>query len=446
MKTLIKNAWIVTMDDDWHDYPEGFLLMEDTIIKDLGPMSKYLEIYPDDFELDIKVVDADGGLLIPGMINTHCHMGMIPFRGLGDDMKDRLFRLLLPLERSLTKELCCASSKMAIAEMLQSGITTVFDMYFYENDVAEVADEMGIRAFLGQTVQSSTSCENLDEINYGMKLLPEFIKKWRNHELVKPAIGPHATYSVDLPVLQEIAQIAKDNDILYGIHMSEMDQEMSEFKEKYNSTPVQYLAEHGVLNENLVAVHCIHTNERDFQVLDQYGVGVAHCVVANTKSAKGVAPVQQMLDAGVTVGLGTDGPSSGNILDMFNQMRTMAYAQKTANKNRSAFPAKDILYLATRGGAKAVHLEDKVGQLSVGYQADMVLLETKSLNMFPVFDPYSTIVYQGKSENVQEVWVNGAQLIEDGQLTRVNQRDMMQEISAVMDDFVTTAKGMLTEV
>lgn len=446
MKTLIKNAWVVTMDDDWHDYPEGFLLMEDTIIKDLGPMSKYLENYPDDFELDIKVVDAAGGLLIPGMINTHCHMGMIPFRGLGDDMKDRLFRLLLPLERSLTKELCCSSSKIAIAEMLQSGITTVFDMYFYENDVAEVADEMGIRAFLGQTVQSSTTCENLSEINYGMKLLPEFIEKWRNHELVKPAIGPHATYSVDLPVLQEIAQIAKDNEILYGIHMSEMDQEMTEFKKKYNSTPVQYLAEQGVLNENLVAVHCIHTNERDFQVLDQYGVGVAHCVVANTKSAKGVAPVQQMLDAGVTVGLGTDGPSSGNILDMFNQMRTMAYAQKTANKNRSAFPAKDIFYLATRGGAKALHIENKVGQLSIGYQADVVLLETKSLNMFPVYDPYSTIVYQGKSENVQDVWVNGSHLVENTQLTRVDLDGMTQEIAAMMNDFVATAKSMLAEL
>lgn len=446
MKTLIKNAWIVTMDDDWNDYPEGFLLMEDTVIQDLGTMATYNDKYPDAFEEDIKVVDADGGLLIPGMINTHCHMGMIPFRGLGDDMEDRLFRLLLPLERSLTKELCCASSKMAITEMLKSGITTVFDMYFYENDVAEVADEMGIRAFLGQTVQSSTSCENLDEVNFGMKLLPEFIEKWRNHELVKPAIAPHATYSVDLPILQEIARLAKENDILYSIHMSEMDQEMAEFKEKYRSTPVQYLAEHGVLNDHLIAVHCIHTNEKDIQVLDQYDVAVAHCVVANTKSAKGVAPIQKMIDGGVTVGLGTDGPSSGNILDMFNQMRTMAYAQKTANKNRSAFPAKDIFYLATRGGAKAVHLEDKVGQLSVGYQADMVLLETKSLNMFPVFDPYSTIVYQGKSENVQEVWVNGAHLIEDGQLTRVNQRDMMQEISAVMDDFVTTAKGMLTEV
>lgn len=446
MKTLIKNAWVVTMDDDWHDYPEGFLLMEDTIIKDLGPMSKYLENYPDDFELDIKVVDAAGGLLIPGMINTHCHMGMIPFRGLGDDMKDRLFRLLLPLERSLTKELCCSSSKIAIAEMLQSGITTVFDMYFYENDVAEVADEMGIRAFLGQTVQSSTTCENLSEINYGMKLLPEFIEKWRNHELVKPAIGPHATYSVDLPVLQEIAQIAKDNEILYGIHMSEMDQEMTEFKKKYNSTPVQYLAEQGVLNENLVAVHCIHTNERDFQVLDQYGVGVAHCVVANTKSAKGVAPVQQMLDAGVTVGLGTDGPSSGNILDMFNQMRTMAYAQKTANKNRSAFPAKDIFYLATRGGAKALHIENKVGQLSIGYQADVVLLETKSLNMFPVYDPYSTIVYQGKSENVQDVWVNGSHLVENTQLTRVDLDGMTQEIAAMMNYFVATAKSMLAEL
>ncbi|MER1991709.1 MAG: amidohydrolase [Aerococcus urinaeequi] len=446
MKTLIKNAWIVTMDDDWNDYPEGFLLMEDTVIQDLGTMATYNDKYPDAFEEDIKVVDADGGLLIPGMINTHCHMGMIPFRGLGDDMEDRLFRLLLPLERSLTKELCCASSKMAIAEMLKSGITTVFDMYFYENDVAEVADEMGIRAFLGQTVQSSTSCENLDEVNFGMKLLPEFIEKWRNHELVKPAIAPHATYSVDLPILQEIARLAKENDILYSIHMSEMDQEMAEFKEKYRSTPVQYLAEQGVLNDHLIAVHCIHTNEKDIQVLDQYDVAVAHCVVANTKSAKGIAPIQKMIDGGVTVGLGTDGPSSGNILDMFNQMRTMAYAQKTANKNRSAFPAKDIFYLATRGGAKAVHLEDKVGQLSVGYQADMVLLETKSLNMFPVFDPYSTIVYQGKSENVQEVWVNGAHLIEDGRLTRVNQRDMMQEISAVMDDFVTTAKGMLTEV
>lgn len=446
MKTLIKNAWIVTMDDDWNDYPEGFLLMEDTVIQDLGTMAKYNDTYPDDFEEDIKVVDADGGLLIPGMINTHCHMGMIPFRGLGDDMKDRLFRLLLPLERSLTKELCCASSKMAIAEMLQSGITTVFDMYFYENDVAEVADEMGIRAFLGQTVQSSTSCENLDEVNFGMKLLPEFIEKWRNHELVKPAIAPHATYSVDLPILQEIARLAKEDDILYSIHMSEMDQEMAEFKEKYRLTPVQYLAEQGVLNDHLIAVHCIHTNEKDIQVLDQYDVAVAHCVVANTKSAKGVAPIQKMIDGGVTVGLGTDGPSSGNILDMFNQMRTMAYAQKTANKNRSAFPAKDIFYLATRGGAKAVHLENKIGQLSVGYQADITLLETKSFNMFPVYDPYSTIVYQGKSENVQDVWVNGAHLVDNGQLTRVHQEDMKREISAVMDEFVATAKEMLKEV
>lgn len=431
MRTTIKNVWVLTMDEALTEYQQGFLTIEYDKIIAIGDMKDYKEGTISEDE----IIDGRGGILMPGMINVHTHASMVPFRSLGDDCKDRLRRFLFPLENEcMTAELAYHGAKYGIGEMLLSGVTTMMDMYYFEDEVAQAADEMGIRAYLGETVINFATCDTTEPYG-GLVYGEKFIKKWKGHERITPFIAPHATNTNSEEALIQANEISKAYEVPFSMHVAELDYEMSYFKEQYNETPIAFLNRIGVLNERLVAAHCIYLSDEDIQLIQEKGARVAHCIGSNTKSAKGVAPVKKLLGAGVPVGLGTDGPSSGNTLDLFTQFKLFANFHKVTNQDRSAFPAKEIVRLGTSGGAKVLHEEQQIGSLEVGKKADLVLVETESVNMFPVFDAYSALVYSANASNVEMVFVNGKCVVKDKQLVHVNLREVRKSLEQAMTFF-----------
>jgi amidohydrolase domain-containing protein len=412
------------------EYSNGYLIFDNDIIQEIGSMTNYIADKAD------KWIDAKGGILLPGFINAHTHCGMIPFRSLGDDCPDRLRRFLFPLEKEVVDEtLIELSTAYAIAEMQLAGITTMCDMYYFENVVADVAKNMNMRAFVGETIinQPTPDSTNTKE---SMAYTVDLIDKWQHDKLIHPIIAPHAPNTNTEQCLRNILELSKLYQVPITLHVSEMSYEMEYFREKYNQTPIEFLESIGFFEVPVVLAHCIMLTKNDIKILEKYpNVSVVHCIGANTKSAKGVAPIRSLLEHGVTVALGTDGPSSGNTLDIFTQMRMMANFQKTYLKDRAAFPAKEIVRLATFGGACALGLEHEVGSLKVGKKADLTLVETQSVNMFPIYDAYAALVYSANATNVRDVWVDGLSVVKDKKLTKFSVEKLQSELKKHMKIF-----------
>ena len=430
MKIGYRNAWILTMDNRMTEYSNGYLIFDNDIIQEIGSMTNYIADKAD------KWIDAKGGILLPGFINAHTHCGMIPFRSLGDDCPDRLRRFLFPLEKEVVDEtLIELSTAYAIAEMQLAGITTMCDMYYFENVVADVAKNMNMRAFVGETIinqQTPDSTNTKESMDYTVDL----INQWQDDKLIHPIIAPHAPNTNTEQCLRDILDLSKLYQVPITLHVSEMSYEMEYFREKYNQTPIEFLESIGFFEVPIVLAHCIMLTKNDIKILEKYpNVSVVHCIGANTKSAKGVAPIRSLLEHGVTVALGTDGPSSGNTLDIFTQMRMMANFQKTYLKDRAAFPAKEIVRLATFGGARALGLGHEIGSLKVGKKADLTLVETQSVNMFPIYDAYAALVYSSNATNVRDVWVDGVSVVKDKKLTKFSVEKLQSDLKKHMKIF-----------
>lgn len=408
MKTRIEHVTVLTMNEEKQVYQDGYVLFDDEKILEVGKKPSG--------GADL-VIDGKQGILMPGMVNIHSHLPMIPFRSLGDDCPDRLRRFLFPLElEAMTPELVYMAARYAAAELLLAGVTSVVDMYYFEDQVARACDEMGIRAWVGETVIDMKTCDSPNPYG-GLELCRELLAKWSGHDRIHPFVAPHATNTNSPEILKKAYELAQEFDALYSLHVSEMDYEMTHFRETYGKTPIRFLYDLGVLGPGTVAAHCIHITDDDVRLLAETDTKVAHCIVANTKSGKGICPVRDLMSAGVTVGIGSDGPSSGNTLDLFTQLRMAVCFQKTKYHDRSLMPARDMVELATMGGARALKAERTIGSIETGKRADLVLLETESANMFPVYNPYSAIVYSANASNVDSVWVNGQRLVKDHRLT-----------------------------
>lgn len=425
MKKIIKNGIVVTMNAAGDVWDHGYVMFEDTKILAAGPedeLEKTLQELTAQGILKagetFEEIDAKRAIVIPGLVNTHCHLGMIPFRGLGDDCKDRLRVFLLPMEnQAMDAEMARLSTRYAIGELLLSGVTTVLDMYYFEEVVAKVMDEMGIRGIAGETVMEKDSCDskNADEaIRRGIAL----IEAYRDHPRVSGAITPHGTTTCSPETLKRAYEEDVKAGTVFTLHVAEMDYEMTQLREQYNMTPIEFMEHIGVLGPNTLAAHSIRTTEHDVEILAKHGASVAHCIASNTKAAKGVAPVSLMHKRGMSVGFGTDGPASGNTLDLFIQMRMCENFHKNELRDRSAFPAKEVVSMATIEGARALGLGDITGSIEPGKQADLVLVETDSPNMFPVYDPYSALVYSAIASNVRDVYVAGECLVKEKKLVR----------------------------
>lgn len=418
-------------------FEHGYLVVEDTKILEVGAMDSL----PQDVKYD-KCMDAKRAILLPGMVNTHTHIGMIPFRSLGDDYPDRLRRFLFPLENEcMNEQLAYTSGKYAIAEMQLAGVTAFFDMYYFEQQLAEAAEEMHSRALLAETVIDSVTVDVAEPMG-GLQYAERFLPKWQGHSMVQASVAPHAPYSNTIEVLQQVDKLSLKYKVPWMMHVSEMDFEMAKYRDQHNQTPIEFLEKIGVLSSRLVAAHCIHLSDHDIELLKKYDVKVAHCIGANTKSAKGVARVRDLLAAGVTVGLGTDGPSSGNTLDLFSQMRLFANFHKTYLQDRSAFPAEEIVKLATIEGAKVLGMQEHIGSIEVGKQADFILVETDSVNMFPIFDAYSALVYSANASNVSDVFIAGKQVVTNKELVNFNVTQLRAELAEAMEQCGFKSKAL----
>lgn len=431
MKTLFENAVVLTMDDDMRLISNGYVLTEGKNIAEVGEGTY-------GGEADERI-DAHGGILLPGFVNTHCHASMVPFRTMGDDCPDRLRRFLFPLENeAMTRELTYRGAVFGIGEMLLAGTTTFVDMYYFEDEVARACVETGMRGYLGETLISQPTCDS-PVPGGGINIARAMFERWKGEELVKPIVAPHGTTTCDEQLLRAASELAEEKKAIFTLHASEMDYEMKFFADR-GETPTSYLKKIGALNARLLAAHCIHLSEGDVELLREGGAAVAHCIGSNIKAAKGVAPIAALAKAGVRYGLGTDGPSSGNTLSMFDQMRLFAVCHKTANHDRGIFPAREIVRAATRGGAEALGAEKEFGQIRPGMRADLILVSTDAPHMFPVYNPYSALVYGANSSDVRYVMAGGRMRVRGGVLTQLDMEEARARLLEHMGAFVRSAE------
>jgi len=431
---LIKNATVLTMDDDKNVYEKGLVAVIENKIVAVTDGSDFEE-----YEAK-KVIDAEGGIVMPGMINTHTHVSMAVFRSLADDVPDRLQRYIFPLENKMvSKEMSYLGALHGSIEMAKSGVTTMVDMYLYEESAAEAVKEVGLRGIMTQNIIKYPTADGKDA-QAKIDLAIEFIEKYKDDELITPGFGPHAPHTVNKEDLEKIKNLSENYNLPVSMHVAETEKEFNDFKDDYGMTPVEYLDSIGILNERFIAAHAIFVTDGDIELMKARDIGVAHNMVANIKSAKGVSPALKMHDQGLRVGLGTDGPMSGNTLDIIGQMGYVAKLHKLDNKDRSVMPPVKVVEMATIGGARAIHREDELGSLEKGKLADIAIIEVTSANMVPMYSPYSALVYSANASNVDTVIVNGEVIVEDKVLLTYDEaksREMMlgfsKKVSAIAD-------------
>lgn len=420
---IIKNGTILTMNDKREVLENGVIIIKDNKIISVGN-EELLEKYRAS-----KVVDAENGIIMPGMINTHTHASMTVFRSLADDVPDRLNRYIFPLENKMVSpEMSYLGAKHGALEMALGGVTTVVDMYLFEEDAARAVKEVGLRGVMTQNIirfPTADGKEKGETLNRAIA----FVEKYRNDELITPGFGPHGPHTVIKEELLKIKDLSEKYNVPVSMHVAETDVEFDRIMKDHKMTPVEYLDSLGLLNKRFISAHNIFVTDSDIELMKKRDIGIAHNMVANIKSAKGISPALKMHDMGMRVGLGTDGPMSGNTLDIIGQMGYVAKLHKLNSKDRSALPPKKAVEMATLGGARAIHRENELGSLEVGKLADVVIIETESVNMNPIFDPYSALVYSANATNVDTVIVNGKIIVEDKKIKTVDQKKIIKDIN-----------------
>lgn len=419
---LIKNATVLTMDQDKTVFDNGLVAVKGNKIYTVTDGSDLNEYQA------TKTIDADGDIVMPGLINSHTHASMTVFRSMADDVPDRLHRYIFPLEKKLvSRDMVRIGAQLGNVEMLKGGVTTYADMYYFEDEVAKTVDQIGMRAILGETIiQFPVASAKTPED--GIKYTLNFIEQYKDHPRITPAFAPHGPYTNSTETLQTIAKLSLKHDVPVMMHLAESDREREVIAERSGGlSPVKYMESIGALNANFLAAHVIDANDEDIAILKKHDVGIAHNMSANIKSAKGVAPALKMFNDGLRIGLGTDGPMSGNTLSTIDEFNQVAKVHKLVNKDRAAMPPINVIEMATIGAARALHMEDKIGSLEVGKLADIIVIDTKAPNMIPVYNPYSALVYSAYATNVKHSVVDGKLLMEDRNILTINEKTVRDE-------------------
>lgn len=419
---IITDAMVLTMNQDKTVYENGTVIVDGNKIVAVGDNSLTKQYSSD------TVLDVDGDIVMPGLINTHTHVSMTVFRSLADDVPDRLHRYIFPLEAKLvSRDMVRIGANLGNVEMVKGGVTTYADMYYFEDEVAKTVDKIGMRAVLGETVIKFPVADaaNAEE---GIQYALNFIEQYKDHPRITPAFAPHAPYTNTTETLQKIAKLSLEKDVPVMIHLAESHREQEKIAERSDGlSPVKYMDSIGALNKNLVGAHMILVDDEDIELVKKSQMGVAHNMSANIKSAKGVSPALKMYDQDVRIGLGTDGPMSGNTLSTIDEFNQVAKVHKLVNQDRAAMPPIKVIDMATMGAAKALHMEDKVGSLEVGKLADIIVVDTKAPNMVPVYNPYSALVYSANSANVRHTIVDGKILMKDRNMLTVDEDAIRKE-------------------
>lgn len=440
VNTLLINGIVITMDADFTVYEDGAVAIDGDSIVAVGTTTDVTNQYSAD-----EIVPCAGQVIMPGLVNAHTHIPMTLLRGLNDDLRlDVWLGYLMPLEREfVTPEFVKLGTQVACAEMIRSGITSFADMYYFEDAIAEETAVIGMRALLGQTILVFPAP---DAGNYedALLLCRRFIEKWNGHPLIQPAVAPHAWYTGVPEMNRACADLARAYDVPVHTHVSETAFEAQNCQELNHMAVVPWIEKHGLLETNLLAAHCVHLDESEMFMLKKAGAGVAHCPTSNLKLASGIANTGKMLDLGMKVGIGTDGPASNNDLDMFEEVRLAALLAKTKSNDPTVLPARQALEAATIGGARAMHMEAVTGSLETGKRADIAIVELDGIHNQPGFknNPdaiYSRIIYAAKSTDVAHVMCNGRWLMQNKNLLTVDEATAKidaAKVAAKIDAFV----------
>lgn len=376
-----------------------------------------------------QAIDARGGIIMPGLINTHTHAPMVLYRGLADDLAlmDWLQKYIFPAEaKTVSPAFVRTGTRLAALEMIQSGTTTFADMYYFEDAIAEEVAKAGLRGVLGQTVIQFPVADAKTP-QEGLARADAFIRQWNGHPLVTPAVAPHALYTLDAATLQAARALAVQRNVPMLIHLAETEAETQTAKERGATSAVAYLDGLGVLGKGVLGAHGVWVSPEDMAVLKARGVGIAHNPASNMKLASGVAPVPAYLAEGVALGLGTDGAASSNDLDMFTAMRLAALLHKVAQKDPRVVPAKAVVEMATLGGAKALGLGSVTGSLEPGKRADVIVVGVDGAAQTPLFDPLSHLAYVAHGGDVRHTVVNGAVLMKDRRVLTLDEASVLVE-------------------
>ncbi len=444
--TILAHGTVLVMDDNYTTIADGAVAIQGEAIVAVGASAEILTAHE-----AREVVDCTDCAVMPGMINAHTHVPMTLLRGLADDLRLDVWLMgyMMPVEREfVSPEFVRTGTLLGCAEMIRSGVTTFCDMYYFEDDVARATVEAGLRGVLGQTVlifPSPDAQSYEDSIESGRT----FIEKWKGHPLIIPAIAPHAHYTCPPEVLRACVDLATEYNVPLHTHVSETAFEVEESRKQHGMPVVPWIRKHGLLDTKLIAAHCVHVDPGEIRALQRAGVGVAHNPSSNLKLASGVAPVSKMIEAGLKLGIGTDGTASNNDLDMFEEMRLASFIAKGVSGDPLAVPARTTLMLATLGGARALHIDHLTGSLVAGKRADVAVVDLTSLHNTPHFRRdadavYGQLVYACKASDVRDVWCNGRPLMRDREVLTVDVQAVMrraQEIAAQIDAFLLAREG-----
>lgn len=419
--SLLVCGTVLTMDDEQTLINRGAVAVAGNAIHEIGNRDELVAKYS-----KARILELGRGLVMPGLVNVHTHASMSLLRGLADDLplmtwlQDHIF----PVESKLTGELVYQGALLSSMEMIKSGTTSFCDMYLFAKDVARAAEKSGMRAWVGEVLYDFPS-PNYGELGQGFVYVDEMFGQYEKHPLVTVTVDPHAVYTCSPDLLVRLKEKAVDRGSKYVIHLSETKGEVSGALRQFGKTPVQHLEDLGLLDSSTLAAHCVEVNSEEIALLAERGVKIGHCPESNMKLASGVAPVAAMSSALLDIGLGTDGAASNNDVDLFTEMDMAAKLQKVHTLDPTALPAKDVLQMATMGGARVLGAEGLIGSLEVGKRADMIVLDLDQPHLTPMYNVPSHLVYAARGGDVVHSVIDGKIVMEDRHLRSLDEEAVL---------------------
>ena len=429
---VIHNGTIVTVNAAFEIIPDGLLCIKAGKLQriEAGSGKQTLPAAK-------ETLDAGGGLIMPGLVNTHTHLPMTLLRGLADDLPLDVWlnQHIFPAESThINPENVRWGTLLACAEMLLSGTTTCCDGYFYENTVAEAVKTSGLRAVLAQGIIDFPA-PGVPQPEKNIQIPQTFAAKWHNPSaLITPSVFCHSVYTCRSETLKNAKALCIENGLLFQIHAAETQNEYRQIQDKHQATPIQYLDQLGILDENTLLIHCVWIDDEDIEIIAARKAGISHNPESNAKLGAGIAPAPKLLKAGIPVGLGTDGCASNNNMDLFHEMDLVAKLHKVETFDPTAMAARTVVEMATINGAKAIGLDKQTGSLEVGKQADLIIVDTQTPHLMPIYHPESHIVYTAKSSDVRDVVVDGCILVKDRNVLSLDVADIMDRVRAIAAD------------
>ncbi len=430
LRKIITNALIITMNDQEEIIQDGWMMIDDDIITQIG--KEPIEITDTD-----EVIDVKGDIVMPGLINTHGHATMSLLRGFGDDLPLDIWlkEKMWPVEGQFKEEHVKWGTALAIIEMLKTGTTTFSDMYIFMDVVAEAVKESGIRANLSRGILGMGTVEQRKN-----KLMEAsaFAKHW-NHQAegrITTMLSPHSPYTCSSSYIEKILEEAIDIEVPIQIHMSETRAEVDNSYRDNGMRPVELLEKIGVFDHRALIAHAVHVNLQEIKILAEHDIKISHNPGSNLKLGSGIAPVPEMIRQGIRVSLGTDSAASNNNLDMFEEMRLAALIHKGKEEDPLAIPAKLALKMATSYGAEALFLQKQIGSLEAGKKADFIIINKNQAHFYPMHDPVSHLVYAASGHDVKDVYINGKQIVKNGELLTLDEEKIYHMVNNLVKQWV----------